>query len=624
MKSFIYLLAPLLFIAEIGYTQPTISELTGTWSGEYTGYDPNTASNVTIRRTLILDNSFNYCDTLWGTPSGSDEIVFETERGTWAFNADKDSLIWTPVESKRIDISDPDSLVIYERGIHRGLIDLTNNNKDWQFFDDNLGVGYSLKLVEEVTRPLTPVGETHPLISETYTYKTYTANSNYEHIVVYSFTWGDGTSSSWLADTSAMHSWSSIGIKYVVVTARCNTETDVSSTSDTLVVNVNDGIEELSMPGTPTGETTPEFNISNVYATTGSTSNIGHVIEYSFNWDDGTRSAWSTSLSASHSWSNGGIKYVSVTARCQIDTLISTASDTLEVNVIIETISIPSRPDGKQLLQPGEEVEFSTEGSVSDFGHTIEYSFNWDDNTRSGWSTNLNALHSWTESGGKFITVTSRCQTDTVISATSDTLALNIIIETLSNPSPPTGENTPFQGVAYTYTTQGSFSNLEGHIIEYSFDWDDGSTSAWSTSTSSSHSWVSLGVKNISASARCQVDTSLTKTSDSFTVNVLTNSVGIESYADNSINLLSALPNPFTDKTRIYYQIPETAAVTLSIYNMQGQVIKNLVNKTQPSDNYEVTWYGDDNQGNRVAGGVYFIYLVSGKNINSQRVIFQY
>jgi len=81
--------------------------------------------------------------------------------------------------------------------------------------------------------------------------------------------------------------------------------------------------------------------VSYTYTTSGATSNKGHPLHYRFNWGDGSQSTWSTSKSASHSWSSTGSKTVTVTARCQTHTDKTNTSDGLVVNVIHggETIS---------------------------------------------------------------------------------------------------------------------------------------------------------------------------------------------------------------------------------------------------------------------------------------------
>jgi uncharacterized repeat protein (TIGR02543 family) len=82
------------------------------------------------------------------------------------------------------------------------------------------------------------------------------------------------------------------------------------------------------------------------------------------------------------------------------------------------------------------------------------------------------------------------------------------IPETVSAPSTPGGPSSGTTGVAYTYTTGGSTSNL-GHSIQYRFDWGDSTYSNWSSSTSASKTWPSIGTYSVRAQARCATHTSV-------------------------------------------------------------------------------------------------------------------
>ena len=186
---------------------------------------------------------------------------------------------------------------------------------------------------EVISVPGTPAGETSPIQGETYTYATSGATSNLGHTVEYQFNWGDGTNSSWSTSKSASHAWSSTGSQSVTVTARCQIHTDKSNTSSSLSVNVQESEEVISNPGTPVGETSPIQGETYTYTTSGAESNLGHTVEYKFNWGDGTNSSWSTSKNASHAWSSTGSQSVTVTARCQEHTDKSNTSSSLSVNV---------------------------------------------------------------------------------------------------------------------------------------------------------------------------------------------------------------------------------------------------------------------------------------------------
>ncbi|MBN1350583.1 T9SS type A sorting domain-containing protein [candidate division KSB1 bacterium] len=76
-----------------------------------------------------------------------------------------------------------------------------------------------------------------------------------------------------------------------------------------------------------------------------------------------------------------------------------------------------------------------------------------------------------------------------------------------------------------------------------------------------------------------------------------------------AFSLSQNFPNPFNPVTRIHYCLPASTPVTLTIYNMQGQEVRTLVNDFQSPGAKTVTWNGKDNRGQAVSSGVY-IYRI--------------
>ncbi|MEK7564789.1 MAG: FlgD immunoglobulin-like domain containing protein [Patescibacteria group bacterium] len=76
---------------------------------------------------------------------------------------------------------------------------------------------------------------------------------------------------------------------------------------------------------------------------------------------------------------------------------------------------------------------------------------------------------------------------------------------------------------------------------------------------------------------------------------------------------LNNFPNPFNPSTEIRYTLPSAGPVQLTVYNMVGQVIRTLVNEHMASGEHITAWNATDNNGNSVAGGIYF-YRISTPN----------
>jgi hypothetical protein len=68
-------------------------------------------------------------------------------------------------------------------------------------------------------------------------------------------------------------------------------------------------------------------------------------------------------------------------------------------------------------------------------------------------------------------------------------------------------------------------------------------------------------------------------------------------------------PNPFNPETTISYDLADAGRVELSIYNVMGQQVKQLVTEEQPAGRYRVVWDGSDAVGRGVASGIYFYRL---------------
>lgn len=90
----------------------------------------------------------------------------------------------------------------------------------------------------------------------------------------------------------------------------------------------------------------------------------------------------------------------------------SAVSAGLGVNIqAIETVSTPSTPSGPTGGIPGVSYSYSTGGSVSSLGHSVQYKFIWGDGTETNWLPvgTTSASHSWSWAGVFFVTARARC-----------------------------------------------------------------------------------------------------------------------------------------------------------------------------------------------------------------------
>ena len=90
--------------------------------------------------------------------------------------------------------------------------------------------------------------------------------------------------------------------------------------------------------------------------------------------------------------------------------------------------------------------------------------------------------------------------------------------------------------------------------------------------------------------------------------------------------LLPNYPNPFNPETWIPYQLAESAEVTLTIYDMNGQLVQRLEVGHQAVGMYQsrsraVYWDGRNQLGESVASGLYFYTLTTGDFTATRRML---
>jgi photosystem II stability/assembly factor-like uncharacterized protein len=80
-------------------------------------------------------------------------------------------------------------------------------------------------------------------------------------------------------------------------------------------------------------------------------------------------------------------------------------------------------------------------------------------------------------------------------------------------------------------------------------------------------------------------------------------------------------PNPFNPNTNIEFSIPTAGPAKINIYNTAGQLVKEVVNKEFNPGSHVLTWNGTNNQGNKVASGVYVYSLETSSQKISKKMI---
>ncbi|MCK9310434.1 MAG: T9SS type A sorting domain-containing protein, partial [Candidatus Cloacimonetes bacterium] len=80
-------------------------------------------------------------------------------------------------------------------------------------------------------------------------------------------------------------------------------------------------------------------------------------------------------------------------------------------------------------------------------------------------------------------------------------------------------------------------------------------------------------------------------------------------------------PNPFNPSTTIAFSIPTTYNTKLSVYNIKGQKVKELINNELASGYHKIIWDGRDKNNRGVSSGIYFFRLQSGGKVSVRKAM---
>lgn len=89
-----------------------------------------------------------------------------------------------------------------------------------------------------------------------------------------------------------------------------------------------------------------------------------------------------------------------------------------------------------------------------------------------------------------------------------------------------------------------------------------------------------------------------------------------------TVGILATTPNPFNPSVTIAFGVPSGGThVEISIYDVRGQVISELVSGNRPGGPAEVVWDGTNTRGEPVASSVYFVRMSAGKLVDTKKIV---
>ncbi|MBC8182867.1 VCBS repeat-containing protein, partial [candidate division KSB1 bacterium] len=135
--------------------------------------------------------------------------------------------------------------------------------------------------------------------------------------------------------------------------------------------------------------------------------------------------------------------------------------------VAVETVSTPDTPTGATSGKTGDVLQYETSGSISNFGHPVEYRFDWGNGNQSSWGSS-SAIHSYGSQGVFNVKACARCQEHTtIVSDWSNSLQVTISPNAynVSGRALHYSNNNPIQNVSLTVSgdiTETKITGVEG------------------------------------------------------------------------------------------------------------------------------------------------------------------
>ena len=95
----------------------------------------------------------------------------------------------------------------------------------------------------------------------------------------------------------------------------------------------------------------------------------------------------------------------------------------------------------------------------------------------------------------------------------------------------------------------------------------------------------------------------------------------LEGLLPDEFTLHQNYPNPFNPVTTLQYDLPEDAMVNITIYDMMGRIVSNLVSSQQNAGYKSIQWNATNNQGQPVSAGLYLYSIDSGQFRQTKKMV---
>jgi flagellar hook assembly protein FlgD len=86
--------------------------------------------------------------------------------------------------------------------------------------------------------------------------------------------------------------------------------------------------------------------------------------------------------------------------------------------------------------------------------------------------------------------------------------------------------------------------------------------------------------------------------------------------------LMQNYPNPFNASTTVSFRLEARDWVRLYVTNLNGQILRTLVDGMLDSGKHQVQWDGTNQMQNVVSSGIYFVHLIVSDKREMTRILY--
>lgn len=85
--------------------------------------------------------------------------------------------------------------------------------------------------------------------------------------------------------------------------------------------------------------------------------------------------------------------------------------------------------------------------------------------------------------------------------------------------------------------------------------------------------------------------------------------------------LATPYPNPFNATTSITIALPETAEISVKVYDILGSEVAVLYRGNLEAGRHQLQWSGNSDAGSSVSSGVYFVRMQTPVGVQTEKIV---